>query len=196
MDSKTIIYRVDGLVERGRPVIDFTHPIHWTLDWSPLNDVLDGKRKVKDYSPLELYVFPPVPESWSNTTDPSATQWDCYAVAGTFGLFSYRAIQLIGLTCFRHFEFIPARLNDVDYRFLRCKRTVNCWDASRAEVSLWGETRDHIIEAKKHAFDKSKLNDPVLFCVPELYGSLFATEGIRQKVLEHALKGFRFVKVH
>jgi hypothetical protein len=51
------------------------------------------------------------------------------------------------------------------------------------------------LEAKKHAFDKTKLSDPLVFCIPELLNDLFATEGVRQKVLEHKLKGFRFVQV-
>src|SRR6516165_1905307 len=118
MDARLNVFRIEDSVEKGRPVLDFTHPIHWQIDWEPLTEVLEGRRKVRDYCPLEFYVFPTVSQGWDANIDPRAAEWDCYGVAGTSGLLSYRALQLIGVSCFGNFELIPARVNDADYRFL------------------------------------------------------------------------------
>jgi hypothetical protein len=195
MDKHVNIYRLRYSIEKHRPKIDFTHPVNQEIDWSALEETLDGCGDVNDYSALDFYVMRPDSDGWDVVTHPEATEWDYYGVAGTFGLFSYRAMKLIGLSCFRHFDLIPAHLNEADYRFLRCKEEIPCFDLTRADVIPFDHAPDRIMEVRKYAFDKSLLDDPLFFCVPEPHGQLFVTEGVRQKALQHKLKGFEFEHV-
>jgi hypothetical protein len=184
MESQLGIYSVRASIETDRPVIDFDDPANEAIDWMCIGDVLEGVRSLKDYSPVDIVI-----------NDPRAPQWDYYRSPGTLGVLSRRAIEVIGASAFRYFDLLPVGVNGVAYCFLRYQAVVPCLDLERSTFARFDCEPHRIMEVQKYAFYKNMVDDPLVFCLPEPFGVLYATESVRQCVLSHKLRGFAFTLV-
>jgi hypothetical protein len=183
MNNSENIYLVGASIEEERPVIDFTHPDCKKVDWLLIDEVLRGMHPVGECQAVSIPVLVP-----------GANAWSFYSVAGTLGLISRKAVQIIGDSAFQHFQLLSARLNDEEYCFLRAEKKLPVLDIGRSDIVAFRSNPARIKQIKKYAFKKDAIDSYVFFSIPEFPG-LFATEAILQTVKQNGLAGFDFRQV-
>jgi hypothetical protein len=177
------IFEVRTSVEEDRPNIAFDADINQGIDWRRVDLVLRGLRPATDYELVRLVV-----------QERDATSWGYYSVPGTLGLISSEAIQRIGQEVFRRFQLFPAKLNDVDYVFLKCMEPLPCLDLAKSEVVPFPSNPQRIMEITKYVFKTDLISDPMLFSIPEVPG-LLATKSVFEAISQSRIKGFRFIRL-
>ena len=177
------IYRCGAIYDDERPQIDFQDPYNTKNRWLEIGDVLEGS------SPEELY-----PGCSVIVSSPDASDWDCYAIPGTDGLFSHRAIEVMGLIVLRYFKLLPAILNQSRYYFLRAKSRVNCLDRRQSRFRTFGDGTSDIMDFQHFAFFENLVPDNALFKIPE-GPQLFATESVAYRVRSGPMKGIYFSRL-
>jgi hypothetical protein len=177
------VYTVTPSMETYRPAIEFDAPVNEGIDWLQLDAILQGRLTIADYRVLSVVV---------RSSD--ATSWHYYSVPGTLGLISATALQVIDRVATRLYDFLPAKINDSDYFFLRPLELLACLDLSRSEVVTFRSNPSRIKDIKKFAFNKAAIPNPLIFSIPEFPG-LFATQDVQQAIIDSRLSGFYFTPV-
>lgn len=163
----TTIYRLTPSPEEDRPDIDTELPVNGeNVNWLAVGEVLDGDRDALDWPSVAIFV---------NHRD--ATDWDCYAMDGTTGMYSKRAIDAMG-PALNDFRLFPVTLNGMPYYFLRCEHKLNCFDRERSVWTPIPGTTDRVFEIKKYVFFHERIKDPLVFCIPDRRNRLFATQSV------------------
>jgi len=184
MNAATAVFEVDPSVEDDRPQIDFERPEHANIDWGPFNEIEAGTAPASVYRPVRFFV-----------DESTATSWDLYLVSGTLGLFSERSIETIGRPVFRLFHLLPAFLNDSSYFILMPRDKLDCFDRTSANVVVFPSNPSRIMQIKRHAFHLNQIADPLIFCIPDIRGRLFATDSVERAVRQSGLKGIHCKQV-
>lgn len=180
MQKQQAIYLVGPSLEENRPVIDFTSPSCRTVNWKVIDEILRGQRCVGEYQPIHIEL-----------DAPEAILWSYYSIAGTLGLFSDEAVSRIGHSAFRHYQLLPAQLNQKGFTLLKPIELLPCLDLAKSDVVAFRSNPNRIKEVRKYVFKKEMIDDNLLFSIPELPG-LFATDPVRTAVLQNLLSGFAF----
>jgi hypothetical protein len=181
MSSITKVFQIRTSLEESRPNIDFELPEN-NNNWGLLDEVLRGIRPASDYLAVHITI-----------NREKAVEWDFYSCAGTFGLFSQRAINTLGSAAFSDFDLLPAEINSQSYLFLRCTQRTECFDRGRAEFTTFKDGSDRIMTIHKHAFDLEALDEKNIFCIPE-DESLYCSQVIAGNI-SNSLKGIRLIEV-
>lgn len=176
------IYQVNfWSAEEERPEIDYGRPENTDgIPWLRIGYVLEGERPAADYEPLRLIV-----------DTPDALEWDTYLVAGTNGLFSKRAVDLVGPYMAEWFEFLEATINGAPYLFPRTLGTLDCLDCEHSDVKRFDFPPHRIMHIRRFAFFKDRIPEQALFRIPEHHG-LLGTEKLKTLIESAGLKGFYF----
>jgi hypothetical protein len=177
------VFRMGASIEDDRPEIPFDAPEHSGLDWGPLDEVLSDAAPVDAYK--ELYFHVPHPD---------AAKWGMYAVAGTSGLISQDAVEVIGRQSLRLFELLPARINNAVYYFLKPRERLACLDLSMSDVVRFKMPPYRVMEIRKFHFNKAAIPDSIVFSIPELPDE-FVTGAVRDAIMASRIPGFRFQRV-
>jgi hypothetical protein len=180
MNHASNVFCISTSIEDDRPQVDFEREEHRAIDWLRVGHVLRTKRPISDYPEVSLSV-----------EQPDATEWDFFSVAGTLGLLSDRAIECIGRPAFRLFDLLPASINGEDYRFLRCKETLQCFDRENSVVIPFPSDPDGIMDVTQYRFKMELIPDPICFSIPEFY-ELFATQSVKLAAENAHVKGIDF----
>ncbi len=168
--------------DEERPWINFEVPTNGSnVPWLHYGKVLSGDAPAHEYSPVHLV-----------SDDPSTSQWHSYNVAGTYGMLSKSAIDLIGPYMTQCFEFLEAWINELPFYLLRRIGSIDCLDRTNSVVVNYPHDPGRIMKIKQFRFFKDGISDPMVFVIPEKKGGLLATDSIKQVVEEAKLKGFYF----
>ena len=124
---------------------------------------------------------------------------DCVAAAMVSGadmLLSARARQMLASLLLPCGEYLPMRLDGLDYQLFNCTTLVDVADQERIE----GGRSKYLLEPPdcwdsitRWAFHPERLPDaPAVFTVPQRRGTLMCTDVLREAVEAHDLLGFQF----
>ena len=175
------VFLVRPSIEEDRPEINFGRPENKKTDWLLVDQVLRGERREEDYPSILVLV-----------DHPEAERWDYYSVAGTCGLMSQRAVDLLEPYALPYFKFFQAWLNGASFFFPKRIHTLDCLDRQRSILVPFRTDPTHVKEIKRYRFRMESIIDPVLFSIPEV-PSMFASQTIERLVRERELRGFGFV---
>lgn len=175
----TQVYECRPSYEDERPEIDFEDEVNGQNDWLTVGEVLDGIRPVIDFPIVSVQV-----------RQPDATQWDCFMVAGTRGLFSQRFIDAVGNASLQGITLHPAKLNGRTYYFLRCEKPVDCLDRYKSVFETFAHDPSRVMDVSHYAFRSESLPADACFVLPEL-PDLLLTESVVQRLKAANLKGVR-----
>ena len=168
--------------DEERPWIDFEIPQNGIdVPWLHYGKVLSGQVPSHEYSPVHFV-----------SDDPTVSLWHSYNIAGTHGMLSKTAIDLIGPYMTRCFEFLEAWVNELPFFLLRRIGSVDCLDRSNSKVVTYPHDPDRVMKIKQFRFFREGIADPMVFVIPENKGGLLATGSIKQIVEEAGLKGLYF----
>jgi hypothetical protein len=169
--------------EDDRPQIRFDLPENsCCVDWLKTLEILDGKRDPNEYESPHLIA-----------RESDAVNWDYYRCAGTLGLISERAVCHLAQYGRQCFEFLEAYLNDKPFFLLRKIGTINALDREHSSFDFFPHDPTRIMSIDRYALDKSKINDPCLFIIPESGTRLFGTDSIEPLIHDNRLRGFHLV---
>lgn len=178
------VYDLSYSIEKGRPEIDFDDAANSSIDWSLVPEIDPDKESLKRYRPFEVTI---------HRTD--ALDWDYYSNAGTLGLLSERAMELLRPLASQYFMFLEAKINGAPY-FTPFRRTpLDCLDREHSILVPFEHAPSRIKRIDKYCFRSELIEDPLIFCIPESRGAVLATQSVRQKIEEAGLRGFCFQEV-
>jgi hypothetical protein len=168
-----------------RPWIDFELPENQpTISWLDIGRILNGEAVASQYSLVRLVV-----------NEKDANEWHTYEVAGTYGLLSKTAVNLIGHNMTQWFEFLDAQINGLPFYFLRKKNCLSCLDRQNSLIVPFPGQPSSVMRIDRYRFFKDQVPDPAIFCIPEIRWHLFATDSIRRIIHSSNLKGFYLTDV-
>ena len=121
-----------------------------------------------------------------------ADTWHFYLAPGTLGLISSTALREIGKVAARHFDLLPAWVEDREFFLLRCREPLRCFDRARSKFETFPDGSGMIMVIHEHAFLEVKIEDPLVFSMPEDPAGLYCTSSVRDAVLGAGFRGFRF----
>ena len=177
------VYECRPSYEDDRPQIDFEDSENGRNDWLAVGEVTDGTRSSNEFPVVSVKVL-----------HPEATQWDCFMVAGTRGLFSQQFLDTVGMAAFQGLTLLPAKLNDATYYFLRCEKPVDCFDRSLSVFETFRSDPTSIKRITHYAFRIDALPSDGCFCIPETI-ALLLTESVAQRIQAANLKGVKIQPV-
>jgi hypothetical protein len=175
------VFIVKPSIESERPEIEFGLEFNKRNDWLRVGQVLRGQRDEAEYPKVLILAL-----------HPQATAWDFYFSGSVFGLMSERAVDLLEPFAANYFKFFQAWLNGASYFFLKSKRTLDCLDRDESHLVPFPSNPSRIMEIKRYRFHKNRIDDPLLFSIPEI-PELFATPTVEAIMREEGLRGFQFV---
>lgn len=184
MERDIEIFEISPSTEDDRPQIAFDAEANQRIDWQKLDGVLRGQRPIGDYDEVRVSI-----------PGPRACSWGFFSVPGTLGLISAIAVDRIGHSVFRHFDLLPAKLNDATFYFLKPKEYLPCLDREKSEIITFRADPGRVKEIRKYSFNKNMLSDPLVFSIPEALSRLYATTTVYNRVVESGIPGFRFSPV-
>ena len=164
-------------VEDDRPQIEFEAPETGNNDWLTVGEVIEGTRPITEFPSVSVQVF-----------HPDATQWDCYLDGGVRGLFSQRFADAVGKAAFQGLMLLPGKLNGANYYFLRCDKSIDCLDRSKAVFETFRSDPTAIKRITHYAFRGESLPEDACFVLPEL-PDLLLTEPVVKRLQAANLKG-------
>ena len=174
------VYEMQPAAGENHPSIDFEQHGYWD-EWAELERP-----------------FPPGVDTQHSVSlafsvdHPEATAWDWYYGAND-GLFSSRACDALWpwlRACSNRFA---VALNGETYYIINDNgKTVDCLDVDASKFVMFKSGPPTIKEAECLRFIRSKLQDPMIFRLPQ-YGAILATEAVRQRVADANLRGFEFI---
>lgn len=175
----SIVYKCRWSLEEDRPEIDFEDEKNRANDWLRVGEVVDGARAASD-----------CPEVSVEVRHAEATDWDCYMVGGTRGLFSQRFVDAIGAESLLGLSLLPAALNGATYYFLRLEQPTDCLDRSLSIVETFRSDPTAVKKITHYVFVEDLLPVDACFVLPEL-PDLLVTESVVGRLNTAALKGLR-----
>jgi len=175
-------------VENSRPFEVSRLPVGAWLIQANTDLIAGDRHDVAAWQPYELYCSEP--------GSTPATAWDYYAFQQSSGLFSKRAIDVLGSALSRCFTLLPSTLEGEPYYFLHCRAPIDCLVRDASKINFFPEPDDDkVLDIEAYVFDVDQVEDPLIFALPEQPFHLFATESIPKIVRKAKLKGFRFDSV-
>ena len=178
------VFLLSPSLEDERPEIRFELKENQRADWLSIDEVLRGERPLTDYREPEVVVL-----------DAGAELWDFYLVPGTLGLLSARAVDVLAPFADKHFDVLPARISGSPYFFPRTKAALDCLDHERSSLDWFDDERTRVMRIRRFRFHKDRIEDPLVFNIPEDEFSLFATQSVRAAIRRAGLNGFRVLDV-
>lgn len=169
----------------GSPRIDTQLPENSNekIPWGRIGSILRGTSSRAEYKAVQLRVYE---LGWEN--------WHYYPLAGTFGLFSERLVELIGpymKCCFE--PYLTAFVNQRKYYFVRQFGSFDCLDLEHSDVIPFPHDSQRIMRVVRFCFFKEKIPDPFVFVVPETSTDVLATQSIKDIVEHSHLNGLAFI---
>jgi hypothetical protein len=173
--------------EEGTPRIDAQLPENSGVPWGAIGEILRVKAPVKaplsEYEPIHLTVRE---EGWQ--------AWNYYPIAGTFGLFSHRLIELIGAYMEKCFApYLQVFVNELPYYFLRPIGFLDCLDRAHSDIVSFPHDPHRVMRIKRYRFFMDKIRDPMVFVIPETLTEIFATQSIKTMIEDAKLPGLIFL---
>ena len=180
-----MIHEISASWERKRPQIDFTASVElYGVDWEILNDIKLRGRSVEDYREVHL-----VTESRKN-----ASSWHFFTNPGTLGLISEEATRVIGPQALRLFHLLPVTVDGFPFAIPWPRESLDCFDRENSEFEVFPNS-GRIMIMNKVAFKTDRIDDPLLFTIPEYRGGLYGTGSVKDAIVRAKLRGFRFETV-
>lgn len=176
-----MIHQIGASWERKRAQIDFSASVElYGVDWEILNDMSLRGRSVEDYREIHLVT--------ERRRD--ADSWHCFMNPGTLPLISEEAIHVIGPQPLRLFHLLPATVDGVPFAIPWPREPLDCFDRANSEFEVFPSS-GNIMLMNKIAFKTERIDDPLLFTIPE-YRELYCTQSIKDTIVRAKLRGFRF----
>lgn len=177
------VFIIGSSLEEDRPQVSFEVPQNANcVNWLRTAEVLDGKRDVSEYEIPHLIV-----------DEPDATSWDFFRCAGTFGIMSTRAVSALRPLAAGSFEFLDASINEAPYFFLRQVSSADILDHEHTDGKRFPHDATRFMRITRYAFQKSKIQDPSIFAVPDAGYRIFGTDSVEGLIRSSNLRGFRLV---
>jgi hypothetical protein len=173
------IFEILPSLEKARPEIDYEK--NSKTDWLLASECLDGSKPVTECPSIDLSI-----------DHSEALEWDYYGCPGTLGLFSGKAVHVLGGNAFQGFQLVPAKINSQSYFFLKCFKKTDCFDRA-ASTYVPFDDPIRLMTIQKYAFKLEKIDTKRLFCIPE-YKSIYCSDEV-QSLISKQLRGFRLVEV-
>jgi hypothetical protein len=173
------VYELRPTSDDDRPQIDFQHPRASATPESVSN--LETCATLPSPPPARLF-----------GSGPSTTSWDFFAVPGTLGLFSQRAVELLSPHANGCFGFVPATLDGAPYAFVVRTGTLDALDHARSELTFFRSNPERVKRVVRHAFRRASLDGVGMFAIPEDLASIYATEGVVRTAELAGLRGLNF----
>jgi hypothetical protein len=180
MTLATKIYEIGVSLEEDRPQINFE--IQGKIDWALIDECLQGIRPISEYHLINIVM-----------DNESFFEWDYYACPGTLGLWSERAIQILGKEAFENYELVPAELGNQNFFFLKCLKRLDCIDKINSIYEHLPSNPDRFMSVQKYAFHMNNIDRKYIFSLPETE-RLYCSEIYAQSIVEN-LKGFRVLEL-
>ena len=145
------------------------------FDWAIFKQVAEGKA---EYKPLAIKM-----------RTNKILKKDLIDAPGCQGIFSKKAIEIIGLDTFRDFMIFPLTINGASYFAVYCLKELDCLDKENSPHNFLnsGDTEFGFWEIEKHSFHLDKIKANTVFKLQETYRYLYCTEEIGSRILENNL---------
>jgi hypothetical protein len=163
-----------------KPHMDYGLNDH--IDWVLVSEYLNGTRPIEEYVPIEIKV-----------DHPSATEWDYYACSGSYGLFSAKAVQVLGEQALKNYRLFPTKLNGDSYFLLVCANETDCLDRANSIYATFDEPSKFLLSIEKYSFFTDKIDADCIFSIPES-NYMYCTQ-ILENTINKQLQGFRLIEV-
>jgi hypothetical protein len=173
------IFEIQSSLQGNRPEIDYEK--NSKIDWLLVSECLDRTKPASEYLSINISI-----------DNSEALEWDYYRCSGTFGLFSERAVDLLGNNAFQDFELVPAAVNSQRYFFLKCLKKTDCLDRD-ASVYVPFDDPIRLMTIQKYVFKLQKIRAERIFCIPE-YKAIYCSQVI-EHTISKPLKGFKLVEI-
>jgi hypothetical protein len=153
------------------------------IDWIALVELMEGRRPLENYAPIELAV-----------DRPDATQFDFYKCDGRYNVFSERAVRILGDNAFKNYRLFPARINCAPYFILsRCLAEIDCFDRKNSIYVECDPPEKLMFSIAKFAFFPENIDPAYFFSIPESQ-YLFCSQVLAEPI-NRELKGFELIEV-
>lgn len=119
---------------------------------------------------------------------------DCYGgpknMGYTTGIFSQRAIDVLGPYLKSDFTLLPCTVNGKPHYYIVKRRATHRLDLDNSLVSRFDD--GSIMDIKRYRLRTKAVRDPSMFAIAEARQEIFATASIRTLVEQSGLKGIQF----
>ena len=176
----TKVFEVRTSLEDNRPEIDFEIPENDEINWGLIGEYIGGIKPAQEYSPIKITIL-----------NEFATEWDFYFFAAPFGMFSAKAVDILGEKSFKNYHLFPAWINGADYFFLKCLERLDYLDKEKSVYTAFTDAPDRFMIIEKYAFDLEKIDAEYFFSIPQ-NESLYCSQA-QAKVITERLKGIRLL---
>jgi hypothetical protein len=173
------IFEIQSSLEETRPEIDYEK--NSQIDWLLASECLDGTKPASEYLSINI-----------NIDNSDALEWDYYGCPGTFGLFSEKAVHVLGDNAFQDYQLFPAKINSQSYFFPKCLKKTDCLDRD-ASTYVPFDDPIRLMTIQKYVFNLEKIDVGRIFCIPE-YKAIYCSQEI-ESTISKQLKGFRLVEI-
>jgi uncharacterized protein YacL (UPF0231 family) len=143
------------------------------IDWTIFDLASNGK---KHYKPLVLKM-----------TMNKILKKDFISAPGCSGIFSQKAIDLIGVEKFTDFKLFPLTINEAPFVAIYETKKTNCLDLSNCKYMELNTGNDGLYEIEKYAFHLDKIKSNQFFGIPKQNNFLFCTREIGLLIIENDL---------
>jgi hypothetical protein len=174
------VYFLRPSTEPLRPQIMATDRASRSQPWQALLGSLDARAVATPTQSVSMFV-----------RGVDGLSWDLYALGGTLGVYSSRAIKIMGKYLDGRFSLWPVTLNDAQYFILAVESRVQALDLARSKVVFFPGS-DKIMLVRSYVFDSLRVPEKALFCIDEVRGELFCTRDPMAELNAARLNGFEF----
>jgi len=180
----TVVYCMRASDDENLPMIDHRLPenSYQRINWPKVGRILRHEAADCEYETPHLRV-----------KGRGVKNCHFYHVAGTFGVYSKEVIDLIGCYMDQYFDFIDVTVNDLPFYFIRQIGTLDCLDRSQSEWIPFPDDPEAIMRITTYRFFKDKIDDPIVFTVPDTPTEVFATQTIKDTIEQSGLRGLIFL---
>jgi hypothetical protein len=176
------IFEIRTSLEDNRPEIDFELPENGEINWGLIGEYIGGHRPAQEYLPIKITIL-----------DKLATEWDFYFFAAPFGMFSAKAVDVLGEKSFKNYHLFPAQINGADYFFLKCLERLDCLNKKKSVYTAFTDVPDRFMLIEKYAFDLEKIDAECFFSIPQ-NENLYCSQ-VQAKVITEKLRGIRLLNL-
>jgi hypothetical protein len=116
-----------------------------------------------------------------------------FPLLGTTPTFSRRAVDALLDVLVENGELLPVKVADEEYVVYNVTRRIDALDEERSKLVRFSD--GGIMRVERYAFHREKLNQAIIFRVPQLRVPVFVTEAFVARVRDAGLTGFQFTEV-
>ena len=175
------IFKITFIDIDNYPMINFSYGNNGDYDWVLIAEMLDGEKKVNRgfLENIKLKIQRKI------------KKYDIISLTGNI-IISEKAKDIFNTLHVPNLEFFKIKINDLPFFLFQVGNVVDCLNREKSIYQTFSHRPDEIMRIEKYVFHKNKVNDPLIFKIPEEV-FLLATDKVKEKIENSDLYGFRFI---